>query len=83
MTHTHPSKKRPAGDGMDTEIEDPELIYGLPDHTRDCQCACDKVVYAPGYTTCLQVIVCNYCRLNPILCVEGVEEVSIAFIAAL
>lgn len=41
---------------MDTEVEDPELIFELPDHVGDCQCACDNVVYGPGYTTtCLQV----------------------------
>lgn len=40
---------------MDTEIEDPELIFELQDHMGDCQCACENVVYGPGYTTCLQV----------------------------
>lgn len=45
---------------MDTEIEDPELIFELP---GDCQCACENVVYGPGYTTCLQVrYMCLYMK---------------------
>lgn len=39
---------------MDTEVEDPELIFELPDHTGECQCACEHVMYGPGYT-CLHV----------------------------
>lgn len=52
-TRSH-GKRRAAGDGMATEVEDPELIFELPDHTDECQCACEHVVYGPGYT-CLQV----------------------------
>lgn len=57
LTQTHTgNKRRPAGDGMDTEIEDPELIFELPDHMGDCRCACENVVYGPGYaSSCLQV----------------------------
>ncbi|XP_022919017.1 uncharacterized protein [Onthophagus taurus] len=47
-------KRRAAGDGIDTpEMDDPELIFELSEQMRDCQCACDHVIYAPGYTTCL------------------------------
>lgn len=60
LTQTHSSnKRRAAGDGIDAEIEDPELIFELPDHMGECQCACENVVYGPSYTTtCLQVSDC-------------------------
>ncbi|XP_017780987.1 PREDICTED: uncharacterized protein LOC108565847 [Nicrophorus vespilloides] len=49
------AKRRPAGDGMDSQMDDPELIFEVSDQIRDCPCACDHVIYGPGYTTCLQV----------------------------
>ncbi|XP_008193877.2 dipeptidase 1 [Tribolium castaneum] len=52
VSHGHP-KRRPA-DGMDAEMDDPELMFELTEHLGDCQCACDHVVYSPSYTTCLQ-----------------------------
>lgn len=53
-SHGHP-KRRPAGDGMDAEMDDPELMFEMAEHLGDCQCACDHVVYSPSYSTCLQV----------------------------
>jgi hypothetical protein len=44
-----------AGDGMDAEMDDPELMFELAEHLGECQCACDHVVYSPSYTACLQV----------------------------
>lgn len=73
LTQTHSNnKRRPAGDGMDTEIEDPELIFELPDHNNmgDCQCACENVVYGPGYTTCLQVRARESVRENVSLSID-------------
>ncbi|GJQ67025.1 hypothetical protein Trydic_g8001, partial [Trypoxylus dichotomus] len=52
-SHPRSGKRRPAGDGIDAEMEEPELIFELTEQMRDCQCACDHVIYAPGYTTCL------------------------------
>jgi hypothetical protein len=52
--HGHP-KRRAAGDGMDAEMDDPELMFELAEHLGECQCACDHVVYSPSYTACLQV----------------------------
>ena len=40
---------------MDAEIEEPELIFELTEQMKDCQCACDRMMYTPSYTTCLQV----------------------------
>ncbi|CAH1368402.1 dipeptidase 1-like [Tenebrio molitor] len=51
--HGHP-KRRAAGDGMDAEMDDPELMFELAEHLGECQCACDHVVYSPSYTACLQ-----------------------------
>ncbi|CAH0556578.1 unnamed protein product [Brassicogethes aeneus] len=53
-SNTLQSNRRAAGDGMDAEMDDPEIIFEMTDHMGDCQCACDHVVYAPNYTTCLQ-----------------------------
>ncbi|XP_017780973.1 PREDICTED: dipeptidase 1-like [Nicrophorus vespilloides] len=39
---------------MDSQMDDPELIFEVSDQIRDCPCACDHVIYGPGYTTCLQ-----------------------------
>ncbi|XP_031348354.1 uncharacterized protein LOC116174557 [Photinus pyralis] len=47
-------KKRIAGDGMDSEMDDPELSFAPADHLRTCRCPCDHVLYGPGYS-CLQV----------------------------
>lgn len=55
--HTN-SKRKSTTDEMDTEIEDPELIFELPDHhvMGNCQCACENAVYgSAGYAACLQV----------------------------
>lgn len=57
----HP-KRRAAGDGMDAEMDDPEIMFEMSSshHLGDCQCACDHVVYSPTtYTTCLQVGNCQ------------------------
>lgn len=55
-----PGKRRPAGDGMDAEMDDPELIFEVPDQMRDCQCACDHMIYGRDYRTCLQVSFHNF-----------------------
>ncbi|KAF5274685.1 hypothetical protein FQA39_LY07076 [Lamprigera yunnana] len=47
-------KKRVAGDGMDSEIDEPELMFE-PTDLGACRCPCDHVVYGPGYS-CLQVV---------------------------
>lgn len=52
------AKRRAAGDGMDAQMDDPELVFEMSSgtHLADCQCACDHVVYSPtAYATCLQV----------------------------
>ncbi|XP_057661133.1 uncharacterized protein LOC130896821 [Diorhabda carinulata] len=57
--------RRAAGDGMDAEMNDPEIVFEMSSSTGvpsgqlgivgECQCPCDHVIYnQTGYSGCLQ-----------------------------
>ncbi|KAK9872336.1 hypothetical protein WA026_017150 [Henosepilachna vigintioctopunctata] len=47
--------RRPPGDGMVQEMDDLEHMLGLSEQLSDCHCPYDRMLYTPGFTTCLEM----------------------------
>lgn len=42
---------------MDAEMEDPEMIFEVPEQIRDCQCDYDHVLFGREYRNFMQVCI--------------------------